>query len=326
MALVEDLLAKAGYVKLSSYGLALTPQGRILTLQPCVSDEGSSARVVGWREGHDPTGVFTFATTFAPPAPAPAPVMAPAVATPGPRTPASRRAGPPPLPGVRAVDADDDALWSAALVRARQAADVASPPLAHPKPMIAAAITRPVVAMAPSARNDDNDSDADEDEWEWQLALARAKVAAEATEAQMQVQVKRSPVAVVQPAPVARAVVQPAPVARAAAPAAPVARAAARSTSNWKPPVPPTRRADAEATERPSLPVTPLPLSPPRRVARGTGPVHPQALPAVRPAALATNPRPLPLPPEDDVTAVDRTAAPSRQPAPSPLPRLSARR
>jgi hypothetical protein len=32
MGVLDDLLAKVGYVKLSKYGLTLTPQGRILSL------------------------------------------------------------------------------------------------------------------------------------------------------------------------------------------------------------------------------------------------------------------------------------------------------
>jgi hypothetical protein len=55
------------------------------------------------------------------------------------------------------------------------------------------------------------------------------------------------------------------------------------------------------------LPVTPLPPPAPRRVARGTGPVDAEG--------------------DNDVTQVDRMAAPpARAAKPSPLPRLSARR
>ena len=47
-AMVDELLARAGYVRLSKYGLMLTPQGHIISLQPRLPDEGSSARIVGW--------------------------------------------------------------------------------------------------------------------------------------------------------------------------------------------------------------------------------------------------------------------------------------
>ena len=51
MSLVEGILARFGYAKLRRYGLALTPDGRVVTLQPSILDAGTGSRIVGWTAG-----------------------------------------------------------------------------------------------------------------------------------------------------------------------------------------------------------------------------------------------------------------------------------
>ncbi|MCB9573299.1 MAG: hypothetical protein H6709_14555, partial [Kofleriaceae bacterium] len=50
MSILDALLARLGYVKLGRYGLALTPEGRIVTLRGLVLDDGYGTHVVGWRD------------------------------------------------------------------------------------------------------------------------------------------------------------------------------------------------------------------------------------------------------------------------------------
>ncbi|HEY0190602.1 MAG TPA: hypothetical protein VGC42_05725, partial [Kofleriaceae bacterium] len=40
-----------GFVKLDTYGLALTPEGRVLSTRPGVLDDGAGGRIVGWADG-----------------------------------------------------------------------------------------------------------------------------------------------------------------------------------------------------------------------------------------------------------------------------------
>ncbi len=52
MPAIEHLLKRMGFVRLSKYGLVLTPEGRIMSLRPAVLDDGMGGRIVGWRD-HD---------------------------------------------------------------------------------------------------------------------------------------------------------------------------------------------------------------------------------------------------------------------------------
>lgn len=298
-ALVDELLAKAGYVRLSKYGLMLTPQGHIISLQPCVPDDGSSARIVGWRDGREPVGVLGSADTFVVPPTISRPAMASAGATAGPRAPArpappSERRTPPSLPGVRPADepADDEALWAAALARAKAAAETTAAATAPAPPPVPAKALRPAPKLAlvapPSTPRADSAGDADDsdegDEWEWQLALARARVAAEESE-----QAKAPPPALrlsPKPAP------QPLPLSATRQPApAPDPALAAAPTSTPRQPAPVPRQ---------PAPVSPAPVSPrqPAQAPRPSDPVSARPAPAVH------------IPPRID--RADRPAPPMR--------------
>lgn len=50
MAAIRHLLERWGLVKLSRYGLELTPDGRIVSRRP-VLDDGTGVRIVGWQDG-----------------------------------------------------------------------------------------------------------------------------------------------------------------------------------------------------------------------------------------------------------------------------------
>jgi hypothetical protein len=305
-AMVDEILAKAGYVRLSKYGLMLTPQGHIISLQPRLPDEGSSARIVGWLEGCEPNGALSLPDQFVNPPKAPAPSVASPVATvrqvpaPPPPPPAAKpapataksaapaKAAPPPLPGVKPMESEEDeAMWAAALERAKAAAEpvaIAPPPpvKAAPPPVKAAPprakATLPPPPPAPVADDLDDEGAGDEgDEWEWQVALARARVAAEEAEAAKHAKPAPTPIALkAQP-------IVPQPVAAAAKPAAvhippkadplpaPVRErpsmaprpVRASNTTGWKPPTPPSRRsadeklhANDQTSPKPKLPLT----------------------------------------------------------------------
>ena len=138
MAVIDQILARAGYVKLSDYGLALTPEGRIVSLNPPVPSDGFDQRIVGWRPFDPPMG----AAPIAPIAPRPVAVAA------------------------RADDADDDEEWEwqLALARAKAAADEAeravpvrplvrtTPPLPPSRVTVARSIAPPPARVAAPIR------------------------------------------------------------------------------------------------------------------------------------------------------------------------------
>jgi hypothetical protein len=49
MPAIENLMKRWGFVRLSRYGLILTPEGRIMSLRP-VLDDGMGGPIVGWRD------------------------------------------------------------------------------------------------------------------------------------------------------------------------------------------------------------------------------------------------------------------------------------
>src|SRR5215207_3090812 len=51
MPAFDALLKRFGFVKLTRYGLVLTPEGRIMSLRPAVLDDGLGGRIVGWADG-----------------------------------------------------------------------------------------------------------------------------------------------------------------------------------------------------------------------------------------------------------------------------------
>jgi hypothetical protein len=359
-ALVDEVLAKAGYVRLSKYGLMLTPQGHIISLQPRLPDEGSSARIVGWLEGCEPNGSFQLPDQFVNPPRAAAPAVASPVATPRPSAlppppPAAATSAKPkavarPLPGVIPMpsDEDEEALWAAAVERAKQAADTVAPPVAAtaapapipvPPPVPARPAPKLALVSPPSVKPSlaDNleaeaaDDEDDGDEWEWQLALARARAAAEEAEAAKTAAPPLAPA----PAPAPKPAPAPAPV--AAKPAAVHIPPKADPVPTRQPAAAAPSSSPAPRAHRPSEQPRPMrasntgwkPPVPPTRTSVGdsTGRTH---------VNDQTSPRPkLPLVAETTGTDVRRIArgtesptavvekpAPAAKPAPS-SPRLT---
>jgi hypothetical protein len=148
MSAIQHLLQRLGFVKLGRYGLVLTPEGRIVSTRPAVLDDGTGARVVGWREG-DPAITEL-------PAWGPTPNAEPA--TPALQAVASRVAVPP-------IAAPEQPVASPVITV--PSVIVEMPPAASEAVMPVAVAPEPIV---------------DEDDWEWTIALARARVAAEQAE------------------------------------------------------------------------------------------------------------------------------------------------
>jgi hypothetical protein len=131
MPAIQHLLQRWGFVKLSRYGLALTPEGRILSMRPAVLDDGTGARVVGWQDG-DPAvaelgawepakavDVRGVASQVAMP-----PAAAPGAAAQSTTVPISASAGVMAVPVAPEPMVDeDDWEWTIALARARAAAE-----------------------------------------------------------------------------------------------------------------------------------------------------------------------------------------------------------
>lgn len=105
MAVIDQILARAGYVKLADYGLALTPEGRIVSLNPPRSSDGFDQRIVGWRPFDPPMAAAPTAPT------APSPMTT----RPAPAATAATI--------VEEADGDDEEWeWQLALARAKAAA------------------------------------------------------------------------------------------------------------------------------------------------------------------------------------------------------------
>jgi len=149
MPAIEHLLKRMGFVRLSRYGLVLTPEGRIMSLRPAVLDDGMGGRIVGWRDRD------LASAELAPWEPA-RPAARGAVA--GPVATSLRISDPVPVRGIAPLAA------SPAPVPARSALVPAPPP--------PPAVAKVAVEVEP-----------EEDEWEWEIALARARVVAEELEA-----------------------------------------------------------------------------------------------------------------------------------------------
>ena len=114
MAAIRHLLERWGFVKLSRYGLELTPDGRVVSRRP-VLDDGTGARIVGWQDGdvaiwklsNRDSGARLALPAASPSLPASARSGA-AAAPAGPATPATAAgvSAARPLPGVAPVGAD----------------------------------------------------------------------------------------------------------------------------------------------------------------------------------------------------------------------------
>ncbi len=132
MPAIEHLMKRMGFVRLSRYGLLLTPEGRIMSMRPDILDDGMGGRIVGWP---DRDLAATELQKWEPARPAPQKAVAGPVATPV-RVfvvPVAARViaplSPPPIPVRAAVVAiapepeEDEWEWTIALAHARAAAD-----------------------------------------------------------------------------------------------------------------------------------------------------------------------------------------------------------
>lgn len=168
MAAIETLMKRFGFVRLSKYGLVLTPEGRIMSLRPEVLDDGMGGKIVGWRDRdlaaaelarfEMPAAIKAVAGVVATPAPKAIRVSPPvAASTISPLVPAPRAVAIP-VPLASPTDA---------------APAMPSIPKLPPAPPITRPFYRdvapePSVAVAPTP-------EPEEDEWEWEIALARAR-------------------------------------------------------------------------------------------------------------------------------------------------------
>ncbi len=156
MSALDRVMTRLGFVKLASFGLLLTPEGRILSMRPAALDDGLGGRIVGWRD--DDLAAMEL-EKWEPARPATRSAMATPPATPK-RPPAPTRpfpvvtTQPAPLPPVASFPVPEPLIV---------------PPPAAPPVMVGAAelAEEPVV---------------DEDDWEWTIAMARARAAVDESE------------------------------------------------------------------------------------------------------------------------------------------------
>lgn len=155
---IRRILQRWGFVDLSRYGLALTPEGRVRTLRSDVLDDGLGGRIVGWQDTDlAATELSPWVPNLPTRAPKPAQVASERLAAAAaPKTPAA-----PALPKPEAVIAmtsalrvedeagvdEDDWEWTIALARARAAAEESEAP--PPKSPILTTLPLPVIAGEP---------------------------------------------------------------------------------------------------------------------------------------------------------------------------------
>jgi hypothetical protein len=152
MPAIDRLMKRLGYVKLSSYGLVLTPEGRVLSMRPAALDDGLGGRIVGWEEGDLAAMELE---KWEPARPAPKAAVATRVAVP-PRPPVMPTSSRQPIPSMIVRE-------TALPVSVAQV-----PSIQRPAPVVAAKVApEPVV---------------EEDDWEWTIAIARARAAADEVE------------------------------------------------------------------------------------------------------------------------------------------------
>lgn len=308
MPAIDSVMKKLGFVRLSRFGLVLTPEGRVISMRPAVLDDGFGGRIVGWQDGDlaaaelekweagRPAALQAVASRVAVPAPPPLPTRMPAMTR--------------PMPVVAQVPAAPVAM---------------SAPAPAPAPVVVPAmVAAPAVVAAEPV--------VEEDDWEWTIAIARARATAE--EVELSVEAARAPapprrtrsntvppsVEHSKPRETLRPVAaKPAPMAAGGidyndytSPTIEVARVA-RSQPSTVIPIPrmpiaantSARSSSMAPVVRPTQPTLPTPILPssPRRFAKGTGPVtptsatiRPPVLPASRPMSDDTVPN-LALPP-----------------------------
>jgi hypothetical protein len=146
MRAIDSLMKKLGLVKLDRYGLALTPEGRVMSMRPAVLDDGFGGRIVGWEDGDLAAAELEAWPAAARPRPAapPPPVRTAPLAVAAP--PMVARPAAPVVAGERE---EDDWEWTIAIARARAAAEdteqALTPPPATPTARSASARTTPIV-------------------------------------------------------------------------------------------------------------------------------------------------------------------------------------
>ncbi len=166
MPVINRLMQRLGFVKLSSFGLVLTPDGRVLSMRPAVLDDGLGGRIVGWKDGDLAAAELEKWE----------PAMAPKAAT------ATRVAPPlpprPPVPTGQHRVVPTAASASVVVRETSLPATVAQVPTIKPP---APRVTQPPAPVA--AANVAPQPAAEEDDWEWTIAVARARAAADEAEA-----------------------------------------------------------------------------------------------------------------------------------------------
>jgi len=288
MAAIDSLMKKLGFVKISKFGLVLTPEGRLLSMRPAVLDDGFGGRIVGWQDGDLAAAELE---RWEPARPASPQAVANRVALARPRAPA---------PPVAA---------RASAARPASAAPLTAIAREHVLPIVS--ITAPAaIVVAPPAPNVAPGPVVEEDDWEWTIAIARARAAAEDVEEsvvaarppqrRMRADTVPPPVIAVKPDPIATdswpkteplgeldyndytspvaalptslRVVPPMPSTVIPIPRLPTSANASPRLSTMAPVV------------RQTLP-TPIVPTPPRRFAKGTAPVLPQSTSSIKPPA-----------------------------------------
>jgi hypothetical protein len=151
MPAIDRLMKRLGYVKLSSFGLVLTPEGRVLSMRPAALDDGLGGRIVGWQD--DDLAAMEL-EKWEPALPAPKAAVATRVAAPRPPIPTGQH---------RVVSAASASV----VIRA-----TSLPVTVAQVPTIKPPVRTPAVNVAPPPV-------AEEDDWEWTIAIARARAAAE---------------------------------------------------------------------------------------------------------------------------------------------------
>ena len=273
MPAIDRLMKKLGYVKLSAFGLVLTPEGRVLSMRPAVLDDGLGGKIVGWQDG-DLAAAELERWGAAQPAQPARPAPKPAVAT---------RVAPPTVPQM--------------VVREQQVPATVAPIPTLIKPATPAKAV-PVVNVAPQPP-------AEEDDWEWTIAIARARAAAEeAQDAAVSAAAAATKAVAAMPAPSKPTPAKTLPIAKVAAVPAPAAPG--MDADNW-PKTEPLHTFDPDdfqqevATE--VVRVVKAVHTP--RVVLPAKPTPPQPMPAVAP------PKTIVTPPESAQRAFARAKSPA---------------
>lgn len=271
MAALDALMKRLGFVKLTRYGLVLTPEGRIMSLRPAVLDDGLGGRIVGWQDG-DLAAMELQRWEPARPAPnaavatrvaslAKATVPPPVVITTAVPTPAPVQVVViPPRPSAVAAASEveeDDWEWEIALARAR-VATVQAAPVARPQPQPLASRRRADTVPPPVTRKRPIETAAAHSEDAWPTTQPLGTIDYEDFTSPA-TQIARSPVVTTPVAP--RAGTSPATV--IPIPKLPSVKSTPR----------PTQMQPVVRTS-PSMP-TPIPPAAPRRFPKGTGPIGP---------------------------------------------------